>query len=289
MSEQEPTASLLPPEHQERVASYLRLLAPSPPSCLLLEGGTRQQREDLALFWAALLNCSGQTTRPCSRCRECEQLACGVFRELYWLRGEEGPVKIDAVRAFRRSMAEKMSQGSVRVFVVSEAQELTSSAANGLLKSLEEPLPGNVFLLLAPQRSFLLPTLVSRSYLFTLGWAPAQGESESVSIWMERLLGFWAAGEGLFAFTGKKGEVDKDTLRELIVALQQRLLQSLLGDPGDECASLLQQRTGPEAKMRLQEGLSKAHWAVQHQVNPSLVLDWIALEVWSCLEAAERS
>jgi DNA polymerase-3 subunit delta' len=289
MTEQAPLSSVLPPERQERVASYLRLLAPYPPYCLLLEGGTRQERERLALFWAALLNCSGRD-RPCGRCPECVQLASGAFRELYWLWGEEGPVKIEEVRAFRRSMAEKMSLGSVRVFVVSEAQELTPSAANGLLKSLEEPLPGNVFLLLAPQRSLLLPTLVSRSYLFTLGWLPAQGaQGESVSIWMERLLTFWSSGEELFASTGKKGEVDRSTLLELIVALQSRLLQALLQESGDECVSLLQQRTGAEAKMRLHEGLNKAHWAVQHQVNPSLVLDWIALEVWSCLDTAGRS
>ncbi len=286
--EQGCVASLLPPEKQERVASYLGRLSSDPPYCLLLEGGSKEQRKQLALYWCALLNCT-QGDRPCGRCRECAQIASGIFRELYWLNGEQGAIKIEEVRTFRRYMAERMSQGSVRVFVLHEAQELTPSAANGLLKSLEEPLPGNVFLLLAPQRSLLLPTLVSRSYLFTLGWLPSQEEqSEAAASWIARLLQFWKTGEGLFEYTGQKGALDKDLVREILLALQKRLLQAMLGESKDQCAVFLQEKLGLEARMRLQEGLDKAIHSLQHQVNPSLVLDWIGLEVWSRIPTGSK-
>ena len=53
-------------------------------------------------------------------------------------------------------------------------------AANALLKALEEPSPTTVFVLLAPQREQLLPTLVSRSFCLTL---PGRTAGRGIRLW----------------------------------------------------------------------------------------------------------
>ncbi len=54
-------------------------------------------------------------------------------------------------------------EGRAKVFVVRRAEELSISAANALLKTLEEPLPKTHFILLSSQPEALLPTILSRT------------------------------------------------------------------------------------------------------------------------------
>lgn len=53
-------------------------------------------------------------------------------------------------------------EGNRKVFLLENAHLMTDAAQNALLKSLEEPLPGVFFLLTAPSRESLLPTIASR-------------------------------------------------------------------------------------------------------------------------------
>jgi len=56
----------------------------------------------------------------------------------------------------------KPYEASTRVVIISEAQAMNPAAGNALLKMLEEPPAGSCLILLAPQTSDLLPTIVSR-------------------------------------------------------------------------------------------------------------------------------
>jgi DNA polymerase III subunit delta' len=87
---------------QEQVRSRLVSLAASLnlPSVLLLEGGNAQQRLSLALFWAAGVNCQA-SSRPCLRCRTCDQVALGVHQDVLLLDGARETIKIDPVRELR--------------------------------------------------------------------------------------------------------------------------------------------------------------------------------------------
>ena len=89
------------------------------------------------------------------------------------LDGREGSIKIETVRELRTILGEAPRGDGKRVVILAEAQSLGVEAANALLKSLEEPRPGVCFLLLAPQRERLLPTLVSRGWVVTLAWPEA--------------------------------------------------------------------------------------------------------------------
>ncbi|MCF8085579.1 MAG: DNA polymerase III subunit delta' [Desulfohalobiaceae bacterium] len=268
---------------QKRIISYLRRLGNTPPNVLLLEGGSREQREELGLFWAALLNCSSGD--PCGDCPTCRQIGRESYRDLYVFRGQEDSIKVDDVRPLRQVLADKPYE-AYRVVLFSEAQELTVPAANALLKSLEEPLSGNVFVLLAPQRHLLLSTLVSRSYPFTLSQAGMQTgpeEESEVVPWLESLLRFWQSGTGLFEHTGQKKAVDRHLLGRILLAMERELHRAYLGEDGGPLAAYLRRHLAPLYWARLDMALAKAEEIVRHQVNPALILEWLALTVWRWL------
>jgi DNA polymerase-3 subunit delta' len=69
---------------------------------------------------------------------------------------------IDRVREIVRQAASRPFEGTRRVFIL-QADTLNVQAANALLKTLEEPEGGAVFILLAASREGVLPTVVSRA------------------------------------------------------------------------------------------------------------------------------
>ena len=206
---------------QDLARRRLDQLAQNPPQVLVLEGGTASEREAAALYYAAALNCApaappegGAAPGACGSCHPCTQIMAKVFIDLLFLDGAEESIKVDDIREVRQKVGEPPRGPGWRVVVLTEAQGLTPQAANALLKSMEEPRPGNCFLLLAPQRERLLPTLVSRSWTLTLAWPEAghadhggqAGEQAEIAQWLRELERFWRTGQG---FLGKAGTKTK--------------------------------------------------------------------------------
>ncbi|MFN2268233.1 MAG: DNA polymerase III subunit delta', partial [Desulfonatronovibrio sp.] len=80
---------------QSRIALLIDRLASSPPNSLLLEGGTRSERKELALYWAMSLNCR-TNPGPCGKCPPCIQIQNHEFRDMFHM--EEGQkVKIEEI------------------------------------------------------------------------------------------------------------------------------------------------------------------------------------------------
>jgi DNA polymerase-3 subunit delta' len=79
-------------------------------------------------------------------------------------------IAVETVRRIGRFLGTTAGEGGWRVVIVDPADDMNRSAANALLKSLEEPPPRTLFLLLARSRGALLPTILSRCR--TLDLAP---------------------------------------------------------------------------------------------------------------------
>lgn len=71
-------------------------------------------------------------------------------------------ISIDQVRALQRQMATKPSMGERRIVLIDAIDDLETAGANALLKSLEEPPAGTIFLCISHAPDRLLPTLRSR-------------------------------------------------------------------------------------------------------------------------------
>lgn len=300
----------------------LESIAGSPPQVLLLEGGTADERFAVALWWAARLNCH-EAGAPCLTCPDCTQVTGRMHRDIFVFDGREGNISIDAVREVRSILGEAPRGEGRRVIIFAEAQSLGEAAANALLKSLEEPRPGTSFLLLAPQRERLLPTLVSRGWVLTLPWPiPATTPSDATAPWLDALVTFCETGRGWFEKTGTRGAVDAPLATEVVLACERALLaaHTLNGGPAardraapgspdeqdghdganggrplpDEPLStenplaVFFARLGPAAMAQVDTILAHCGECLALRpspVNPSMTLDWLATRLFLLVRA----
>jgi len=100
-----------------------------------------------------------------------------VLRRPYDLKSKRvlSIISVDEVRRLRGFLGLTGAEGGWRVVIVDSADELNANAANALLKSLEEPPPRALFLLVTSQPSGLLPTIRSRCRRLDL--APLDADS----------------------------------------------------------------------------------------------------------------
>lgn len=98
------------------------------------------------------------------------QVLAGESSEVLVLKGEgvSGEIKIDAVRAVRREVYSTALSAQGRVVLIEGAHKLNAASANALLKVIEEPPEGVLFLLTAPGEAVVLPTIRSRCCSYSL-------------------------------------------------------------------------------------------------------------------------
>jgi len=116
-------------------------------------------RSSAAVAFAQALVCANN---GCGTCNECKSAANGAHPDVEIIRTEGLSIKIDEVRELLTRVAWAPSMGGWRVVVMEDADRLTESAANALLKAIEEPGNRTVWLLCAPTLHDVLPTIQNR-------------------------------------------------------------------------------------------------------------------------------
>ena len=123
----------------------------------------------VAKVFAAALNCPNGGD---GRCELCRRILRGVHPDVHLIVPEGDNLLVDDVRAVREDAARSHHEARVAVFILDEADRMTDAAANALLKILEEPQPGVVFVLVARRVEALLGTIPSRSRTLTFASLP---------------------------------------------------------------------------------------------------------------------
>lgn len=126
----------------------------------------------LALRFAQALNCQTPTEPgiPCGICRDCKQIEAMQHADLTVVQAdtEGGTMKVDQIREARKTLTYKPYQSKYRVALFLRFHEANDSAANALLKTLEEAPSYAVLILTADNPEQLLPTIVSRCEVLRL-------------------------------------------------------------------------------------------------------------------------
>ncbi len=120
----------------------------------------------LARKLAEALLCEAEDVRerPCGQCRACRLVKSDGHPDLHVVESEHvgASLKIAQVRELEHQLNLTPVEGRRRVAILRRFEEATTSAANALLKTLEEPPPYAVLMVLAQDADVLLSTIVSR-------------------------------------------------------------------------------------------------------------------------------
>jgi DNA polymerase-3 subunit delta' len=128
----------------------------------LLTGEEGTGKRYLAYQFAKALNCAESSGDSCDRCLPCRKIDHGNHPDVREVSDEGPSIKIDSIRKLRDEINLKPFEGRWKVFIIPDAERLTLSAANCLLKTLEEPPERSLLLLTAANPSRIMPTVRSR-------------------------------------------------------------------------------------------------------------------------------
>lgn len=177
------------------------------PHALLLHGRQGIGKIAFAEALAASLLCESRGERDfaCGTCLSCGWLEQGNhpdFRiitpddktdtdagsEIATRGKKKSHITVDQIRGLSDMVGLSSHRQGLRVVLIQPAETLNMAAANALLKMLEEPPPGTIFLLVSHQMQRLLPTIRSRCHKITmqrpsrqqsLAWLVAQGVTDA--------------------------------------------------------------------------------------------------------------
>lgn len=273
-----------------------------PAHAILLGGRAGLLKTELAIEYAASLLCEApQSSHACGVCAACNWFAQGNHPDFRLIRpdaeasaedGEAKPaekgkpsreIRIEQVRALGDFLNTSTHRSGYRVIVVAPAEAMNRHTANALLKSLEEPRPGTVFLLVSDVPDLLLPTIRSRCRQIqippprrekALEFLAARGTPRS-DYWLSRAGG--APGLAMFLANGSEGR--------LLAVLERHLLNERHVD-ARAAASEVEKLLRGEDDLEM---ITVVSWLHRLAIDQALVGNNLLARHFSEMKAAEKS
>ena len=182
------------------------------PHALLISGPQGIGKVRFAQAFAQHLLCTAEMTKyACGTCKSCQLLAAGSHADFRFLEPEEPgkPIKIDTVRELCDSLVKTAQQGGWKVAIIAPAESMNNNAANAFLKSLEEPQPNTLLILVTHRPGQLSATIRSRCQQVSL---PVP-ETATASRWLTEVTGDQSAVDKVLYLAGGKPLLALDYLQ----------------------------------------------------------------------------
>lgn len=133
---------------------------------LLLTGPSGLGKGLFARQLANLLVCErgAESAAPCGQCRACHLVQAGSHPDIKMVEPDEPgkQLKVEQIRALGSESVLTAQESGFRVFVIDPADAMNTAAANALLKTLEEPVPSTLLILVSSHPHRLPATIISR-------------------------------------------------------------------------------------------------------------------------------
>ena len=137
---------------QDHIKEFFRnaVLTGNVPHACILSGEEGMGKRKLAEAFAGNLLCEKGGAEACGQCHSCKQTAAGSHPDLIFVTHEKpASIGVDDVRdQIQDTIVIRPYSGAYKVYIVDEAEKMTIQAQNALLKTIEEPPPYGVILLL---------------------------------------------------------------------------------------------------------------------------------------------
>lgn len=141
----------------------------------LLTGPPGSGRSNAAMAFAAALLCEAA---GCADCKSCKMVSSGSHPDVSVLATEKVLISIDEIRELVSASHFGGSVSRYQIMIIEDADRMTERSSNVLLKALEEPPAGTIWLLCAPSEADMLPTIRSRVRRVALKQPSAQTVAE---------------------------------------------------------------------------------------------------------------
>jgi len=116
-----------------------------------------------AIALSKILLCPSHGLDPCGTCSACIQVEKGNHPDLMMISPtEKKTIPIESIRTLKQELSRKSFASGYKVCLIDDAETMTIAAENSLLKTLEEPPPDSIIILISAQPYRLLPTVLSR-------------------------------------------------------------------------------------------------------------------------------
>jgi DNA polymerase III delta prime subunit len=152
----------------------------------VIVGSPRGNALEFSESFLKLLYCES-SEKPCNECAGCRLVESHKHVDTLWIEPQSKSRQIlaDDIRALIHRMSQTAFEGGWKAGVILAADCMNVNSENALLKTLEEPPPKSLLLLITDSPQALLPTIISRCQRIVL----SEGNTGAMeAIWKERLL-----------------------------------------------------------------------------------------------------
>ena len=160
-------------------------------------------KQIIAKEFARIVLCTNEQEKGCHQCKSCIEFMSHNHPDFLYLEPDGNSIKIEQIRYLQRKIQEKPIISDRKVYIINDADKMTTESQNCLLKTLEEPPEYSTIILVGSNENAFLNTIKSRC--MKIAFQPI--ESKYIKQYMEETYGMTNISQNMLeAFQGSIGK-----------------------------------------------------------------------------------